>query len=174
MSPTETVIVSIALLAVFLIALTVAKYAFHHSFARTRFIMSALFVYLVLSLSVAFWSYGPITLPFAIPGLIVGVLLGYVIGVRTERQKLMMHGIEHYLEHFAHITEDDVKSFTWWSFVNYYSITCALLLINLIGFTNVIAKSSPSFVIATCAFGALLIGSIVPYLAHLWTIRLSR
>lgn len=173
MSATTSVIIAIALLALFLISLTVLKYAVRNSFIRTRFIMTALFAFIVLTLSISFWPEAPITLPFAIPATFVGMLLGYVIGVRTERQKIVTHGIEHYMERFARIDPEDVRKLTWWSVVNYYSIMCGLVLINLVGFTNIILRGSPLFIIITSSIGAAFVGSIIPYLAHLWSIRLT-
>jgi len=169
-----TIIVNIALLALFLISLAVAKYAIVNNFARTRFIMSALFAFIVITLSISFWPYALMTLPYTIPLFVIGILLGYSIGVRTERQKLLTNGIEHYMEHFAHISHKDLLNFNWWSLINFYSIMCVLILINLVGFTNVILQGSPIFIMATSAVGAAFIGSIVPYLAHLWTHPLLR
>jgi F0F1-type ATP synthase assembly protein I len=37
---------------------------------------------------------------------------------------------------------------------------------------DVILHGSPAFIIATSMVGALFVGSIVPYLIHLWTVRL--
>ncbi len=169
-----SVIIVIALLALFLISITVFKYAIKNAFMRTRLIMSALFAFIVLTLTISFWDDADITLPFTIPALAIGMLLGYLIGVRTERQKIVTHGIEHYMEHFAHIEPEDVQRLTWWSVVNYYSIMASLVLINLVGFTNVILSGSPAFIVVTSTVGALLIGSILPYLAHLWTVRLTQ
>jgi hypothetical protein len=81
-----------------------------------------------------------------------------------------MQGLEEYMERFARIGKEDLKNFTWWSFVNFYSIMASLVLINLVGLTNVILKGSPALVIATSVVGAAFIGSIVPYLVHLWTL----
>jgi hypothetical protein len=167
-----TITVVIALLALFLISITVIRYAVHDNFTRTRFTMSALFLFIVSTLSISFWPYATLTLPYSAPAFILGVLLGYFIGVHTERQKLMMQGTERYMEHFAHIEHTDLKKLTWWSIINFYSVTCGIILINLIGFTNVILKGSPLFVIITSSIGAALVGSIVPYLAHLWTFEL--
>jgi cytochrome bd-type quinol oxidase subunit 2 len=167
------IIIVIALLALFLIAMTIFKYAIHDNFMRTRLTMSALFVFIVATLSISFWPSAMMTLPFTIPAFILGTALGYFIGVRTERQKLTMNGVEHYVEHFAHIDPADVKNLTWWTIVNYYSIMCALVLINLVGFTNVILKGSPIFIVVSSVVGAALIGSILPYLAHLWTIPMT-
>lgn len=167
-----SITVSIALLALFLISIAASRYAIHDNFLRTRFIMSALFAFIVLTLSISFWPFALMTLPFTIPAMLLGIALGYVIGVRTERQKLTVNGIEHYVEHFAHIGNKDVQELTWWSFINFYSIMCGLVLINLIGFTNVILQGSPFFIVATSIVGASFIGSIIPYLAHLWTLPL--
>ncbi len=171
---TLSVISDVALLALFLIALTVFKYAIHDSFVRTRFMMTGLFLFIVLTLTIAFWPFAYMTLPFTIPAFGLGIALGYLIGVQTERQKIVVQGIEHYIEHFAHIEDQDFKNMTWWTLINFYSVTGALILINLIGFTSVITHSSPVFVIITTTVGAALVGSIVPYLAHLWTLRFKK
>lgn len=166
------IIIDLALLAVFLISITASRYSAQDNFARTRFIMSALFVYIVASLTVSFWRVSLATLPFVIPAFLVGALIGHVAGVRTERQKLLVNGIEHYMAHFARINRKDLKTFTWWSFINYYSVTCALVLINLIGLSTVLMHGSELLAIETSVVGAALIGSILPYLVHLW--RLPR
>ena len=168
-----SVIIVIALLALFLIVITVFKYTVRNQFNRTRFIMSALFLFIVLTLSISFWPSATLTLPFTIPAFLLGVALGYFIGVHTEQQKIMMNGVEHYMEHFAHIDHADVKKMTWWTVINFYSVMAGLILINLVGFTNVILQGSPVFVIVTSSVGAVLIGSILPYLAHLWTFQLT-
>ncbi|KND49197.1 MAG: hypothetical protein AB203_02255 [Parcubacteria bacterium C7867-008] len=165
-----TVIVVVAILALFLISITVSKYAIHDNFTRTRFVMSALFAFIVATLTISFWRFAFMTLPYTIPAMLAGILLGYLIGVRTEQQKIVTNGIEHYMERFAHIEHKDVKNLTWWSVINFYSIMCGLVLINLIGFTNVILQGSPGFIIGTSVVGAAFIGSILPYLYHLWTL----
>lgn len=170
---TLTITIAIALLALFFIIITIFKFVIEDTFTRTRLMMSALFVFIVLTLSVSFWPYAYLTLPYSIPALILGMMLGYGIGVRTERQKLTMQGIERYMERFAIIEHSDIKNMNWWSFVNFYSVMCGLVLINLVGFTNVILQGEPSFIILTSVVGAALIGSIVPYLAHLWTFPIT-
>lgn len=173
-STTASTIIVIALLALFLISITVFKYAIANKFLQTRLIMSALFVFIVLTLSIAFWPSATITLPYSFPAFCLGVVLGYFIGVRTERQKITVLGLEHYMERFARIDHEDVKKLTWWSVINFYSVMCGLVLINLVGFTNIILSGSPLFIIITSVVGAALVGSIVPYLAHLWTISYKR
>src|SRR4051794_29309578 len=135
---TARIIIDLALLAAFLISIVVAKYAILDNFTRTRFTMSALFLYIVISLTNTYWYFAFITLPYTIPAFFVGAILGHIVGVRTEQQKLTMQGVEQYMERFAIISADDVKGFTWWTFVNFYSVTAALILINLIGFTSVL------------------------------------
>jgi predicted membrane-bound spermidine synthase len=102
---TTTIIIDLALLASFLISIVVAKYAIAQDFARTRFIMSALFLYIVISLTNSYWHFAFITLPYTIPAFFAGVLLGHVVGVRTEEQKITMQGVERYMERFADIKE---------------------------------------------------------------------
>lgn len=168
-----SITLAIALLALFLISITVVKYAVPDNFIRTRFIMSALFAFIVVTLSISFWPFALMTFPYAVPALLLGILLGHLIGVRTEQQKIVTNGIEHYMEHFARIDHKDVKNLTWWSLINFYSIMCGLVLINLIGFTNIILQGSPFFINATSVVGAAFIGSIIPYLYHLWTLPLK-
>jgi hypothetical protein len=164
------IIADLALLALFLISVAASRYAIQSNFARTRFVMTALFFYIIISLSISYWSLALQTFPFSIPAFVIGIILGEVVGVRTERQKIFMHGLEHYMERFAHISHRDLANFTWWSFINFYSISCVLVLINLIGFTTVILDRSAPLAILTSVIGAALIGSILPYLAHLWSI----
>jgi hypothetical protein len=164
------VIADLALLALFLISVAAARYATQDNFVRTRFVMSGLFVFLVASLSISFGDLALATLPFAAPAFLAGALLGEVVGVHTERQKIFIHGVEQYMERFAHIGRDDLKNLTWWSFINFYSVTSVLVLINLIGFTSVLQGRSETLAIATSMVGAALIGSIVPYLVHLWRV----
>jgi hypothetical protein len=174
MNQVTTIIVLIALLAAFLIAITVIKYAVKDKFTETRLMMSALFVFIITTMTLAFSRSVLETLPYTAPAFVIGMALGYLIGVRTERQKIMAHGIEHYMVHFAHIRSKDLKNLTWWSIVNFYSIMCGLILVNLVGFTNVILDRSPVFTVVSSVVGALLIGSIVPYLAHLWTFTMEK
>lgn len=166
-----TIGIAIALLAFFLIFITALKYAIHNNFMRTRVIMTAFFLFIVCTLSFSFWPYAAATFPYTIPAFIVGLTLGYLIGVRTAQQKLRAHGVEHYMEHFAHIHSHDFKNLTWWSVVNFYSVMGGLILINFVGFSTVFHSGSETWAITTSVVGALLLGSIVPYLAHLWSVK---
>jgi hypothetical protein len=149
MNHVPAIIAVIALLAAFLISITIFKYTVRNNFTRTRLVMSALFIFIVATLSISFWPSAPMTLPYTIP---------------------TMHGVEHYMEHFTHIHFSDLRSLTWWSFINYYSIIGGLILINLIGFTNIILGGSPIFIVISSVVGAALVGSIFPYLVHLWSV----
>ena len=161
----------IALLAFFLIFITGLKYVIRNNFMRMRVIMTTFFIFIVCTLSISFWPYAAATFPYSIPAFIIGASLGYLIGVRTEQQKLRARGLEHYMEHFAHVHSHDIKNLTWWSIVNFYSVMGGLILINFIGFSTVFHNGSEGWAIMTSIVGALLLGSIVPYLAHLWSVR---
>lgn len=163
----------IALLAAFLISIAAFKYAIEDNFLRTRLVMSALFIFIVSTLTISFWPYAGLTFNYSFPALLIGIILGQIIGVRTEQQKIIEEGVERYAEHFAHIRKEDVKKLTWWSVINYYSISCGLILINLVGFTNIILHGSERFIIATSIVGALFVGSIIPYLVHLWSLSFT-
>lgn len=165
-----SIIIVLAVLTLFLMIAVGLRYAISSTFVRTRLVMTLFFMFIVATLTISFWSVALQTLPFTIPAAIVGVLLGYVLGVTTERRKLSAQGMAHYLKHFAHIHIHDIKSLTWWSFLNFYSVMGALLLINFVGLSNVIFKGNTEWAILTSMFGAFLIGSIVPYLVYLWSI----
>jgi hypothetical protein len=167
-----SIIFVIAVLTLFLSLTVGLKYAIENDFVRIRLVMTLFFCFIVFTLTISFWDHWLMTLPYTIPSGFVGVVIGYVLGVQTERRKLSMEGIAHYMEHFAHIHFGDIHSLTWWSFINFYSVMGALLLINMVGLSNVIFKGTELWAVATSVFGAFLIGTIIPYLYHLWTIRL--
>lgn len=158
-------------LTVFLMYITALKYVIQSPFARTRLIMTSFFVFIVVTLTISFWQYALVSLKFTIPAALIGALVGHVVGVREAERKLMAQGIEHYLEHFAHVHITDLQKLHWWSLINFYSVMSGLLLINLVGLSTVIFKGRESWAIATCVVGAFLLGSILPYLVHLWSIR---
>lgn len=161
----------IALLAVFLCFAVGLKYTHMSTFVRTRLIMTSFFFFIVATLTISFWQYRVESLPYTVPAALVGVLVGYLFGVRTEQQKLRVSGLEHYLEHFSHIHIYDVTSFTWWSVINFYTVMGGLLLINLVGLSTVIFSGNAQSAIRTAMVGAFLLGTIVPYLVHLWSIK---
>jgi hypothetical protein len=133
--------------------------------------MTSFFFFIVFTLTISFWQYATATLPYAVPAFVVGVCVGYVLGVRTEQQKLRAQGLSYYMQHFAHVHLKDVASLTWWSLINFYSVMGGLLLINLVGLSTVIYHGNEDWAIVTSLFGAFLIGTIVPYLLHLWSIK---
>jgi len=91
--------------------------------------------------------------------------------VRTAEEKLHAQGLRYYMKHFAHIHAFDLQNLTWWSVINFYTVMGGLLMINLVGLSNVIFDGAEGWAIATSAVGAFLIGTIIPYLFHLWSIR---
>ena len=166
-----SVILVVALLTIFLAAITALKYAVRSNFVRTRAIMTLFFIFIISTLTVSYFEFFFATLPYTIPAGLVGVAVGYFVGVRAAEKKLDTHGLEHYIEHFAHVHIHEIKVLNWWSIINFYSVMGALLLINLVGLTTVIFHNTKPLTLATSAFGAFLIGTIAPYLIHLWSIR---
>lgn len=166
--------IAIAVLAAFFIFITALKYAVSNDFMRTRFIMTAFFCFIVVTLTLSFWRYTLHSLPFTIPAFGLGLVAGYVVGVREAQRKLMSRGVHWYREHFAHVHLADVRDFTWWSVINFYSVMGALVLINLVGASNVLFKGREPLAIATCVVGAFLLGTIAPYLIHLWRVKGAR
>jgi hypothetical protein len=166
-----SIIVVIAVATVFLTFTVGLTYGIQNNFIRTRLMMTGFFFYIVITLSASFWNYAPLTLPYTIPATIVGILFGYFMGVRTAEEKLEAEGLDYYMEHFAHIHMREIKSFNWWSFINFYSCMGALIMVNLFGLSTVIFRGATAWVIITSSVGALLIGTIIPYLMHLWSIH---
>ena len=161
----------IALLTVFLCFVVGLRYADISNFMRTRLVMTSFFLFIVATLTISFWEYRIASLPYTVPAALLGLLLGYLLGVRTEQQKLRVAGIEHYMEHFAHVHLYDLTSLNWWSVINFYTVMGGLLLINLVGLSTVIFGGDAQSAIRTSMVGAFLLGTIVPYLVHLWSIR---
>lgn len=168
-----TMILAIAALAAFFVLITALKYAISDPFSRTRLIMTAFFCFIVATLTMSFWRYTVDSLPYAVPSLVLGLMAGYVLGVREAQRKMMESGLEWYREHFAHVHLADMRSLTWWSVINFYTVMGALAIINLVGLSNVIFKERESLAMATCAVGAFLLGTIAPYLLHLWSVKTS-
>ncbi|HVV14960.1 MAG TPA: hypothetical protein VHD55_00960 [Candidatus Paceibacterota bacterium] len=167
----NSITITVAALTVFLSIITALKYAIEDEFTRTRLIMTLFFLFIVATITISFWKYTLDTLPFTIPAWLLGALIGYLLGVRTEQAKLQAQGLTHYVQHFAHIHPTDFKKFTWWSVINFYSVMGALLLINLVGFSTVLYREVEPLAIATSVVGAFLLGTIAPYLLHLWSIK---
>lgn len=163
----------IALLAAFLSYLVVLKYTVRDKFKSTRLSMTSFFFFIVITLSLSFWRYTLDTLPYTIPAFLLGIILGYAVGVRGAEERLKSEGLLRYREHFAHVHITGLKDMTWWSVINFYSVMGALALINLVGFSVVIMQSKV-FAIGTSVVGAFLLGTIVPYLVHIWTLSSRR
>lgn len=161
----------IALLTVFLCFAVGIKYAISDNFTRTRLIMTAFFLFIVATLTISFWEFRIDSLPYTVPAVLAGILAGYFFGVRTAEQKLRISGIEDYMEHFAHVHLYDITALNWWSVINFYTVMGGLLLINLVGLSTVIFDGDSQSAIRTSMVGAFLLGTIVPYLTHLWSIK---
>lgn len=173
MGSVSTITLAIAALAAFFIYLTAVKYAVTDDFDRARLIMTSFFIFIVFTLSLAFWPYRYASLPYAAPALLVGIGLGYFVAVRAAKERLMTEGMAHYLEHATHVHLKDLAALKWWSVINFYSIMGALLIINLIGLSMVWFKDNQALAITTCVLGAFGVGTLAPYLYHLWSIRRS-
>ena len=161
----------LVLLTVFLMFITGLKYAIKDRFTRTRLMMTSFFLFIVATLTISFWQYTMDTLPFTIPAALLGMAAGYFIGVRADQQKLRMEGLRHYTKHFAHIHWSDIEQLNWWALVNFYSVMGGLILINFVGLSTVIFRGTELWAIISSVFGAFLLGTILPYLTHLWSIR---
>ncbi len=166
----NSIVITIALLTFFLIFITALKFAIDDTFTRTRAIMTSFFFFIIATLTVSFWRFTLPTLPFTIPAFIAGAVVGYFLGVRAAEERLSAQGLSRYMEHFAHIHITDLRHLTWWSIINFYSVMGALLLINFVGLSTVIFKEAENWAIVTSVIGAFLLGTIAPYLVHLWSL----
>jgi len=167
-----SITITVAVLTIFLCFITVLKFTVEDDFTRTRLMMTAFFCFIVATITISFWQYSLVTLPFTTPAWLLGALIGYLIGVRTAEHRLKAEGLRHYTEHFAHVHIKELKTLTWWSIINFYTVMSALILINLVGLSTVIFQGSQNSAIITSSVGAFLLGTIAPYLLHLWTIKI--
>jgi hypothetical protein len=165
-----SITVNVAVLAIFLVFITSLKYSGWNYFSRTRAMMTAFFFFIMATLTISFLPFAMDTFPYSAPAFVAGLLVGYLFGVTTEQQKLRAQGVQYYMQHFAHIHVEDIKQLTWWSIINFYSVMGGLLLINLVGLSTVIFHGSETWAILTSVAGAFLLGTIVPYLIHLWSV----
>ena len=170
----SSIIATVAVLTIFLVFITALKYSAASEFVRTRLMMTAFFCFIVSTLTISFWNYTLVTLPFTVPSCLLGMAAGYILGVRAAKQRLSAEGMVHYMQHFAHVHPTHIKNLTWWSLINFYSVMGALLLINLVGFSTVIFREAQNLAVATSTVGAFLLGTIIPYLFHLWSIKAAQ
>ncbi len=170
----SSITITVLLLTIFLSFITVLKYAVEDHFVRTRLIMTSFFFFIIATLTISFMQYALATLPFTIPAFIVGAVIGRLVGVRAAEARLKAEGLAHYTKHFAHVHIKELNHFAWWSLVNFYSVMGALALINLVGFSTVIFRQNEMLAILTSVVGAFLLGTIAPYLVHLWSIKAAQ
>lgn len=168
-----SIVLTIVILTVFLMFVTGLKYASLPRFLHTRLMMTAFFLFIVATITVSFWEYALMTLPYSAPAFVAGIIAGAVLGVRAAQERLEKEGAA-YLEHFANIHPHELRKLTWWTLVNFYTVMSALLLINFIGLSTVIFHEARNWVLLTSAVGAFLLGTIVPYLIHVWTIKVAQ
>jgi len=170
----SSITISIALLTGLLIFISALKLGVSDSFTRMRLGMTAFFFFIIITLTLSFREFTLLTLPYTIPAFFVGILAGYLVGVRAAEDRVRTEGLTRYMQHFAHIHIKDAEHLTWWNLINFYTVMSALVLINLLGLTTVIFHNTQPLTLLTSAFGAFLIGSIVPYLIHLWSLPAGR
>jgi len=166
-----SIIITVAVLTLFLGSIVVIKYAIEDHFMRTRLMMTAFFFFIIATLTISFWEFFFATLPYTIPAGVIGVIAGFLIGVPAAEERLKKEGLARYKQDFENVEVRGIKGFAWWSIINFYTVISALVLINLVGLTTVLLHNLKPMALLTSAFGALLIGSIIPYLIHLWSIK---
>jgi hypothetical protein len=165
-----SIILTIAVLTAFLIFITALRYSVPDSFTRTKLSMTMFFCFIVATLTISFWQYTLDTLPYTIPASLLGVVMGWLIGVRAAEDRVRTEGLAHYMEHFAHVHIGEGRRLTWWSVINFYTVMGALLLINFVGLSTVIFNEAKNWALITSSIGAFLLGTLVPYLIHVWSI----
>jgi len=166
-----SIILTIAVLTAFFIFIVAVKFAIEDDFRRTRLTMTAFFFFIIATLTICFSQFFAATLPYTVPAGLLGVVAGFFIGVPAAEGRMKKEGLARYRHDFAALEAAGVRGFKWWSILNFYTVLAALALINLVGLTTVLLHNLEPMALATSAFGAFLIGTIFPYLYHLWTIR---
>jgi hypothetical protein len=165
------VVTALAALVIFLCLVTVLKYAIRGNFTRTRVILTLLLVFLVAVVLLAFWQYIAASATTMFTTFLLGILVGERAGVRPAQRKIAIDGVQHYMEHYITSNKDEIKTLTWWGLVNFYAIMCALIMMNLIGLSRILFEGNRELAIAVVALGTFLIGTIVPYIIHLWRVH---
>ena len=158
-------------LVIFLSLLMIYKYAIADDFHRTRVIMTTFLGFIVTTLTISFWEYTVQSIMFVIPAFLLGCYVGYSVAVKAAKRKLAQHGVQHYVQTVMHISKTELKAFNWWSIVNVYSIMGGLVLMNMVGLSLFIIPGYEPIAIATTVVGAFLIGTMVPYIVHLWSVK---
>jgi len=166
-----SIILTIAVLTVFFIFIVAVNFAIEDNFSRTRLVMTAFFLFIVATLTICFKEFFVATLPYTVPAGLVGVIVGFFIGVPAAESRLKKEGLRRYRQDFAQIEVSGIRGFKWWTVINFYTVLATLVLINLVGLTTVLLHNLKPMALLTSAFGAFLIGTTVPYLYHLWTIK---
>ncbi len=169
-----SMIVAVAVLTAFFAIITVLKYSIVDNFSRTRLMMTLFFCFIVLTLTISFKQYAVHTLPFSSAAAAAGLLVGFLVGVPAAEGRLKREGLSRYRENFAKVERNGIRGFAWWNIVNFYTVMSALVLINLVGLSTVIFRGAENWAILTSAVGAFLLGTIVPYLVHLWSIKAAQ
>ena len=167
----SSIIITIAVLTIFLIFVVALKFAVEDNFTRMRLIMTSFFLFIVTTLTLSYYEFFFATLPYTIPAGFAGVIAGFLIGVPAAEERMKKEGLARYSQDFAQIEINGVKGFAWWSILNFYTVMGALILINLVGLTTVLLHNTKPMALLTSAFGAFLIGTLLPYLWHLWSIK---
>ncbi len=165
-----SITLTIVVLTVFLMFVTGLKYAVRSHVLQTKLIMTSFFFFIVCTLTISFWQYALDTLPYSIPAALMGAAVGHLVGVRAAEERMRKEGLAHYMEHFAHVHLREMGTVTWWSLINFYTVMGALALINFVGLSTVLFDEARSWALITSAIGAFLLGTIAPYLIHVWTI----
>jgi hypothetical protein len=166
-----SIILTLAVLTAFFIFIVFAKFAVEDDFKRTRLVMTAFFFFIVATLTICFREYFVATLPYTVPAGLIGVVIGFFVGVPAAESRLKKEGLARYRQDFSELEASGVRGFKWWSIINFYTVLTTLALINLVGLTTVLLHNLEPMALATSAFGAFLIGTIFPYLYHLWSIK---
>lgn len=170
MTPDWLMIITVGLISTYLLSLLYAKHTVRSSFMLTRVTVSAFVVTMFTVLFIVYWQYVVDYAVSASFALLAGTLVGHFLAVEVERHKISERGLAHYVEHYLHVHVKTLDNLEWWSVVNVHTIIVTLLLVNIIGLNELIFDSPEwtRFIIVASNF---LIGTTIPYLIHLWTIK---
>lgn len=166
------VIISIGLLSAYFFFLLLMRHAVRNHFLITRFTITAFIVYMFATLIVVYWT--PM-MDNAVQGsvaFLAGLVLGRFMAVTVERRKIAEEGLSNYLEHYLHIHIKSLENLEWWSIVNVHTVIVTLIFIDLLGLNRTVYDSAPAtlFIVVLALF---LVGTVIPYAVHLWTIKAS-
>jgi hypothetical protein len=170
MSSQSLMISAVGFLSAYLFFLLLMKHRTRSSFALTRITLTSFVVFAFLTLFVVYWRFVIDEAVWASIALLAGTFVGRFLAVEASQKRIAEEGLGNYFEHYLHIHIKSLHKVEWYSLVNVHTIIVALVLINMLGLNELIFES-PEWTRFSIVFANFLVGTCIPYMIHLWTLK---